>query len=213
MNKKKLSTPKMVHGVGINDASSVIQKNEEIGYSGGKRKRKVVWICPYYSVWTDMLSRCYSDRFQEKYPTYKGCRVSDGWHTFSVFKGWMEKQDWKGKQLDKDLLFEGNKIYSEDTCVFVSGVVNSFTTDCGSARGEWMIGVYWNRGANKFRSRCRNPFTKKLEHLGYFTSELEAHKAWLKRKLELACELAEIQTDETVAKALINRYTNYKVKC
>lgn len=122
----------------------------------------------------------------------------------------MEKQDYNGKQLDKDILFVGNKIYSAETCVFVTPMVNLFTIDSGATRGEWMIGVYWYKGANKFMSRCSNPFTKKREYLGYFTSEIEAHQVWLKRKLELAHELADIQTDERVAKALIERYANYK---
>ena len=59
-------------------------------------------------------------------------------------------------------------------------------------------------------SKCRNPFTKKQEFLGYFTCEQEAHQAWLKRKLELAYELVAIQTDQRVAEALIDRYSNYK---
>lgn len=84
-----------------------------------------------------------------------------------------------------------------------------FTTDCATSRGEWMIGVCWDKKNGKFRSRCRNPFTNKNEHLGRFTSELEAHQAWLKRKLELAHLLAVEQTDERVGKALIERYTNY----
>ena len=121
----------------------------------------------------------------------------------------MVVQDWEGKQLDKDLLFEGNKVYSSESCVFVEGRVNNFITDRGAARGEWLIGVYWDKGAGKFMSQCRNPLTKKKEYLGYFKCELEAHKAWLKRKLELARQLAAIQTDERVGRALVSRYTNY----
>ena len=37
----------------------------------------------------------------------------------------------------------------------------------------------------------------------------EAHKAWLKRKQELAILLAAEQTDDRVAKAIIDRYMNY----
>lgn len=202
---------KLICGIGVNDADYVVVEREEIGYVDGKRKQKIVWECAYYKVWTSMLSRCYSTKYQEKHPTYKGCSVSDEWLTFSNFKSWMEKQDWEGKQLDKDLLFEGNKVYSAETCVFVSREVNMFATDRGAARGEWLIGVYWNKEVNKFKSQCSNPFTKKREYLGLFTSELEAHQAWRKRKLELAYELADIQTDERVAKALIDRYTNYKM--
>ena len=210
MKAKKLGAPKLVCGVGINDADYVTQKWETIEVDG-KQKRNLVWVCPYYRVWNSMLQRCYSYKFQERNPTYKGCSVSEEWLTFSAFKCWMEKQDWEGKQLDKDILFEGSKVYSAETCVFVSSSVNLFTIDSGAARGECLIGVNWHKGAGKFVSRCRNPFTKKQEHLGYFTCELEAHQAWLERKLELAHLLAAEQTDERVSKALIDRYTNMGV--
>ena len=119
----------------------------------------------------------------------------------------MEKQDWEGKQLDKDILIKGNKIYSAETCVFVTPMVNTFTNDQGLKRGEWPIGANYHKASEKFLAQCRNPVTKKLEHLGLFTCEQEAHNSWLKRKLELAHELAAIQTDPRVAKALIDRYS------
>lgn len=205
---KKLDTPKLVYGVGINDADYVVEMKETIEVNG-VQKQKLVWYCPYYRAWKCMLMRCYSSKFQEEYPTYKGCSVSEEWLTFSNFRAWMEAQDFEGMQLDKDLLFEWNKVYSEETCVFVTKMVNTFTTDRGSSRGEWLIGVYWNKPAGKFISQCCNPFTKKREHLGLFINELDAHQAWLKRKLELAHLLASEQTDERVGKALIDRYTNY----
>lgn len=198
---------KLVFGVGNNDADYSVAKTEVVGYVGGKQKRKLVWKCSYYRAWVDMLGRCYSAKYQECRPTYAGCSVSDEWLTFSNFKDWMEKQKWEGMQLDKDLLFEGNKIYRPETCVFVTQMVNSFTIDSGAARGEWLIGVDWHKPSEKFRASCSNPFTKKREHLGLFTCEQKAHEAWLKRKLELAHELAAIQTDRRVAKALINRYS------
>ena len=203
-----MKAKKLVYGVGINDADYVTRKMETIEVNG-VRKKKLVWECHYYRTWKSMLKRCYSPKYQEKRPTYKGCSVSEEWLTFSVFKSWMEKQDFEDKQLDKDLLFEGNKVYSEETCAFVNKTVNLFTTDRGNDRGEWLIGVYWHKRDGRFVSQCNNPFTKKREHLGYFTCEQEAHQAWLKRKLELATLLAEEQTDSRVAKALIERYTNY----
>ena len=205
-----MKTKKLVYGVGINDADYGTQKKETIGYVGGKKKRKQVWICPFYRTWKNMLERCYSTKYQERNPTYIGCTVSDNWLTFTNFKAWMQKQQWEDKQLDKDLLIEGNKVYSPNTCVFVTPMVNTFTIDCSAARGEWLVGVYWDKGANKFLSRCRNPFTKKQEYLGLFTCEQEAHETWLKRKLDLAHELAAIQKDQRVAEALINRYSNYR---
>lgn len=199
---------KLVCGVGINDADYVVQK-WETEHVNGKRKMRLIWSCPFHRTWGHMLKRCYSVKSQESKPTYKGCTVSEEWKTFSNFRAWMVDQDWEDKQLDKDLLLEGNKVYSKETCVFVTQAVNKFITDSAASRGEWLIGVHWNKVAHKFISRCCNPFTKKREHLGSFDSEQEAHDVWLKRKLELAHKLAVIQTDERVAKALINRYTNY----
>lgn len=203
----KPKNKKLVFGIGANDADYTVQKWEETGCIDGKRKRKLVWVCPYYRTWKHMLERCYSDKYQERQPTYKGCTVSKDWLVFTNFRTWMETQDWEGKQLDKDLLFEGNKVYSPDTCVFVSQTVNKFAIDSGATRGEWLIGVNWHKRANKFQSNCSNPFTKKREYLGRFDSEQEAHNTWAKRKLELAHELAAIQTDKRVAKALIERYS------
>lgn len=204
MKKKKL-----VCGAGTNDSDYVTQKFETI-IVDGKQKRKLVWVCPFYQAWTSMLKRCYSIKTQERYPTYKGCSVSTEWLTFTVFKNWMMTQNWEDNHLDKDLLIEGNKVYSPETCVFVSGVVNSFTIDSGATRGDFLIGISWDKKSGKFMSKCSNPFTKEQEYLGLFDCEQEAHEAWSKRKLELAHELAAIQTDTRVAESLINRYSNYK---
>lgn len=198
---------KLVHGVGINDADYVVEKYEEIGYVGGKRKRKRVWACPYYLAWRGMLMRCYSDKYQERKPTYVGCTVSEDWLTFSNFKEWMEKQDWEGLHLDKDILFEGNKVYSAEACVFITPTVNLFTTHDKSSRGEWPVGVCLHKPTGKFHSRCCNPLSGGRESLGFFDCEQEAYEAWAKRKLELAHELAAIQDDPRVAKALIDRYS------
>lgn len=200
---------KLVYGIGINDSDYVVKKWETIGCVNGKRKRKQVWICPFYKAWKSMLVRCYSSKHQERHPTYKGCSVSEDWLTFSNFKRWMEAQDWEGKHLDKDLLFEGNKVYSEETCVFVSSLTNTFVNESNSARGNLPIGVSWFDRDSKYRVNISNPFTKKREHIGYFHCPQEAHQAWLKRKLELAHLLAAEQTDQRVAKALISRYENY----
>lgn len=203
----KPKTKKLVFGVGVNNADYDVTKYETIGYVDGKQKLKQVWVCPYYKTWKSMLMRCYSAKYQERYPTYAGCTVSDDWHTFSNFKSWMEEQDFEGKHLDKDLLFEGNKIYSADTCVFVTKMVNMFTIDRGAARGKWLIGAHRDKEKAKFRAGCNNPFTNKTEKLGTFSCEQEAHQAWLKRKLELARLLADEQEDPRVAKALVDRYS------
>ncbi|CAB5155920.1 hypothetical protein UFOVP150_37 [uncultured Caudovirales phage] len=192
---------KLVFGVGINDADYVVKKMEFIG-----GKRKLVWFCPFYMAWKSMMARCYSPKLHEKYPTYVGCIVCAEWLTFSNFRRWMEVQTWEGRQLDKDILISGNKVYGPEHCVFVDPKTNSFLTDRGAARGEWPIGVTLDRRIGNLEARCSNPFTGKREHLGLFTDPASAHEAWRKRKHELAAMLAEKQADERVAAALRTRF-------
>lgn len=201
---------KRICGVGINDADYIISIRETIGYTdSGRQLQKLIWICPFYQRWHSMLRRSYSKKYHLKNPSYIGCSVIEPWHYFMTFRSWMETQDWEGKVLDKDLLIPGNKIYGPETCVFVSETVNNFLPEANAIRGEWPIGVCYNRQRNKYQANCMDFTTGKLKYLGLYENPLDAHKAWLSFKLEQAKILASMQTDERVAKALIWRYENY----
>ena len=200
---------RLVCGVGINDAGYVTQVKETVSYLDGKLKQKLVWICPFYQTWKSMIERGYSEKIKLERPTYKDVTVCEEWHLFSVFKSWMESQNWEGNQLDKDLLIQGNKIYRHEACVFVSRQVNMFLIDSAATRGGFKIGCNWDRQSGKYRAQCSNPFTGEREQLGCFGDEDTAHQAWLSKKLEHAYALAALQTDERVAKALISKYEKY----
>lgn len=83
-----------------------------------------------YRLWTDMLLRC-TEKFWIKRPTYIGTTCSENFKSYTYFYEWCNKQigfgnkDENGKSwnLDKDLLVKGNKVYSEDTCVFCTSKV------------------------------------------------------------------------------------------
>ena len=198
---------KLVYGVGVNDAEYTAQKFETIGYVDGKQKQRQVWICPFYQTWKNMIDRCFSETNKVRNPTYKDVTCCEEWLLFSNFKRWMEQQDWKGKQLDKDIIIPDNKVYNPETCAFVSRVTNTFVLASEASRGEWPLGVYWSKKAGKLRAKCKNPFTKKSEHLGYFSCHYEAHEVWRKRKHQLAQLVAELETDPRVVEALKKRYS------
>ena len=160
-----------------------------------------------YETWVNMLARCYSNSYKNKYPTYKDCKVCDEWHNYQNFAKWFYEnlpKDGNTYHLDKDLKVIGNNIYSPITCMFVTPVVNLFTTDRGAARGCCMIGASLSKIGGNFKSQCKEPFTGKHFSIGYFDTELEAHLAWRKRKSELAYELAMTQDREEVKQALLN---------
>lgn len=190
---------KLVYGVGINDADYAVQ----LRVKDGKTLH-----CPFYTVWVGVLRRCYSESWKVKYPTYKECTIDVEWHRFSVFKAWMQTQDWQDKVLDKDILIVGNKLYSPTTCVFITSKVNKFCNENNASRGEWPIGVsLYEHG---FHARAKDVRTNKLKYLGTYTSAEEAHEVWVAFKLKQAHILASEQTDGRVAKALIDRYENYR---
>lgn len=190
-----------VFGFGINNATYNVTRHEKIN-----GKWVMVWRCPYHAVWTGMIGRVHDPKYVSKYPTYKHCSIHEDWAYFMTFRAWMMSQDWEGKHLDKDILSRGNNIYSPETCRFVDGKLNMFLTDRKNFRGEWPIGVYWNKSRRKFISQCQNPFTGKNEFLGAFICPNEAHEAWRKYKHYLACKWADIQKDPDIAEALRKRF-------
>jgi hypothetical protein len=168
--RKPLNT--LVFGVGINDAPFVVAPT-----INGLQVTH-----PTYKAWKNMLERCYSSKYKEKYPTYVNTICCDEWLLFTNFARWFTLKYVEGYQLDKDLLIKDNKIYSPDTCIFVPAKINTFITLSNKNRGNFPLGVDLHDG--KFRAKIRKDGVQK--HLGYFITKEEAHRAWQKAKLEQA---------------------------
>ncbi len=198
---------KLVYGVGVNDLPYRTEVREWVTKDGGKRIRKTVFLCNYYTTWTSMLKRCYSEKYLESRPSYTGTSVCGEWLYASAFKKWMEQQNWQGKCLDKDIVVPRSKLYSPETCAFVLAATNTFVIACDASRGMYPIGVYLHKRTGKYLAQCRNPFTEKKESLGYFSTTEEAHETWRKRKHELAQLVANTESDPRVVEALKKRYS------
>lgn len=151
---------KLVYGVGFNDVSPVKIKGKHI---------------KSYLVWRSMISRCYNKNYHKSI-NYVVCSVCDEWLTFSNFKSWMEQQDFEGKELDKDLLVEGNKTYSPETCCFIPQHINKFMTIRGNDRGIHPLGV-----TVKGRTFLACEGSK---YIGSAHNPKDAHKLWQKAKLD-----------------------------
>lgn len=195
---KSIGSPRrLIFGVGINDADYLPTYKD----LDGKQ-----FLCPYYQKWSAMLRRVYCPIFKLEYPTYSDCTVDTAWHSFMVFKAWMETQDWQGKALDKDLLDQGNKHYGPDTCLFVTTALNNLLCLCGSARGQYPVGVSLLKRYKKIRFRARFRFYGKDITLGTFATVEEASAAYVKAKLAYIQELAAAETDLRVKQALLRLY-------
>ena len=166
-----------------------------------------------YELWKNMIKRCYSKNFHEKFPTYSSCSVSENFKYYPYFKEWCNKQagytsqDDKGNafQLDKDILVKGNKVYSEELCVFVPKEINMLMVKCGRKRGDNPIGVFYHNHDKKYVAKCK--VSSKTVHLGYYLTSTEAFIVYKNFKESYIKEVAnkwKDQIDPKVYDALMN---------
>ena len=173
-------------------------------YAGTDHKTKA------YSLWHNMKQRCYNPVTLRRDPCYSGCTLSENFLKFQFFAEWCQTQiGYKqyGYQIDKDILVQGNKLYSEHTCAFVPSALNKFLLANNAARGAYPQGVDEQSGG-KFRARISVDGT--LKHLGYFATPELAFEAYKVAKETEALrwhtrlKAGEFLVDERVILALQN---------
>ena len=134
---------RLVAGVGYNDGTYPSVNTKE------------------HALWRSMLARCYTERNLILKPAYRGCSVSENFKHYTYFYEWCNNQ--KGFKifdehnrmfaLDKDLLSKGNKTYSEDACIFVPMEINNIIVKSDSLRGDYPIGVMYDKERDKYQSK------------------------------------------------------------
>lgn len=189
-NKKSIAFRRPSYGIGINDVDYMV--NIKID---GKNE-----TCPFYVKWLSMIERCYSEKLHKKRPTYIDCLVCDEWVYFSNFKLWMITQDWKDKDLDKDIIKPSNKIYSPEACCFVPPDLNALLTNCNNIKGKWPKGVTFDNRKDSYQARLS--YGMKRVHLGCFKSPELASSAYVKAKVKIILKAALEQTDQRIANGL-----------
>jgi hypothetical protein len=147
----------------------------------------------YYNKWVRMLQRCED----ELKPTYNYVNVCDNWLRFDRFLD--EISDILGYQecikycdyweIDKDILYYGNKEYNQERCCIIPQKLNKFITNKQINNDYCDIGVSYNLKLSKFRSRIHH--NNKIEHLGYFSTIKEASDRYYERKIEILKEYLE----------------------
>ncbi|AGN51459.1 HNH endonuclease [Vibrio phage eugene 12A10] len=220
MNKKRL-----VYGVGINDNPYPVTRYE-INYVNKVKTRKRVWICPYYRRWLGILERCYSEGLHKRFPSYRGCTLSEEWKTFSCFRLWLEKAETSipegftlaDLEIDKDIKCGfSEKVYSETTCTLVHPKVNSFLRGIDNKNQQGLpFGVSQPKDHNskRYTATITDIISGKRRYIGAFYCPNEAHRAWVNAKLEHLSYLKEHGflweecVEESIKLKLTNMYSN-----
>jgi len=188
----------LVCGVGVNDWAGNVKV-------GGKLIRE-------YDLWKSMLRRCFTDGFKQSRPTYEGVTCSKDWLSMTNFVNDVSKMRGYGLigwALDKDILVKGNKLYSKDNCCFVPQEVNSLLTKSDRIRGEWPVGVCFDKATGKFRASLA--VNGKQKTLGYLTTPEEAfqvYKAAKEAQIKAVADKWQHLLDERVFQALMEYEVN-----
>ena len=164
-----------------------------------------------YEYWSNMISRCYSPYMLKKYPTYKTCSVCSEWLLFSNFHKWFQTNYIDGYDLDKDILYKGNKIYSPQTCCFVPHKIKCTINKCQSSRGDLPLGVYYDKSRGKYYASFKRGMKSKF--IGRFSTLEEAFAAYKLTKEQYIKELAEKYFQEgKITKKVYDALFRYEVE-
>jgi hypothetical protein len=166
-----------------------------------------------WRTWVGIIRRTdYRDpKWMKYHPSYEGCTLDPRWYKLSEFKKWIEQwEDYQNKEVDKDILIPGNKIYGPDTCLMVRPIVNSWFMPTNlENNGELPVGVSWNPSWKKNKSP--NPYKtqisligKKRIYLGVYATIEEASASYEKVRKEQIQILIETETDPRVIKAMLD---------
>jgi hypothetical protein len=136
----------------------------------------------------------------EKYPEYIDCEICEEWYNFSNFKLWYDENvlPWKSLgievDIDKDILFKGNKVYSPDTVSLVPKIINKLFISSDSSKSDLPLGVWQEKDKNKYRAGM-NLMGDKIK-LGTFDTVEEAFARYKEYKEDFIKDMAEQYKDK-----------------
>lgn len=175
-----------------------------VGYRGSE---DVDCTSASYLRWHDMIHRCYNVKFHERQPQYGECSVCEEWLNYSNFKIWYDKNIYGDHQLDldKDILFKGNRIYDPAHVVLVPHEINTLFIAGDKCRGDLPIGVSFETSKNKYRATVS--FMGERIKLGTFDNSDDAFKRYKEYKEDLIQDMAEqykCQIPDKAYQAMLN---------
>lgn len=172
-----------------------------------------------YRTWQNMLQRCYDEKHRYKNPTYENCKVCKEWLNYQNFAEWYYKNYYEIKDeimcLDKDILNKGNKIYLPENCVFVPQIINKLFTKSDKSRGEYPIGVNYNKKNKKFVAYCNiydfKENKQKRIHLGYYNTIEKAFQVYKQFKENHIKKIADYYKEQ-IPQKLYDAMYKYEVE-
>ncbi len=166
----------------------------------------------YYKIWYGMLQRCYDDKLHKRQPRYKDCYVEDYWLDFQNICEWLDENYYEVQgermHLDKDILLNGNKMYSRNTCLIVPQRINSLFIYKKNKNSDLPHGIH--RHGSKYRAMCSDDSKKIL--LGTYKTIEEAFAVYKEFKESVIKQVSdEYYSKGLIPKKVYDALYNYEV--
>lgn len=158
-----------------------------------------------YRAWYNMMVRCYEVKNQRFHQSYiNRVVVCDEWHSFQNFAKWYDENKYSCDctlQLDKDILYPGNKIYHPDKCLLVPQKINTLFINRPNKNGL-------PSGITKMKSGYRAQYNE--ENLGTYQTLEEAFGVYAKKKESVIKDVAN-SYKQIISKKVYEALYNYRV--
>lgn len=163
--------------------------------------------CITFRAWQQMLRRVHGASNRD----YSACKIHPDFYEYQTFASWAVKQigyGTPGFHIDKDLLSNGELIYSPQTCVFVPNQINIAIRGIPAKESGLPTGVV-KRGPRFYASYIDKD---KYVPVGGFECPQEASRAYLKAKQRQLTALADEWKDKIDPRAYSALLTFYGVE-
>lgn len=171
-----------------------------------------------YQTWSNMIKRCYDEKYRYKNPTYYDVSCHPDWLYYENFYEWIHSQsnydvikEDLTYAIDKDILHKGNKEYAPDKCCLVPQRVNNLFIKSNKNRGDLPIGVHYQKKNNKYVAQCGGH--ENSRYLGIYSTPEEAFAVYKKEKEREIKQVAQEEFDKgTITKECYEALMNYEVE-
>ena len=205
LRKGRVKNPNKINKLyGIAECDVVVNRSDEEGYKA-------------YTLYRSLITRVYDEKFLLRNENYKDVSVCDRWLKFSNFKSDVFKMKGFDKsisdkwELDKDLLSEGNKVYSPETCCFVPKTLNNlFKIPLNKTDKSLPTNVSRCKGSDRLMVRLQISPTE-YKHLGCFDTLREAFPVYKEALLLRISNLLK-EYDGLLDDRLVFKLENYDVE-
>lgn len=154
-----------------------------------------------FKQWKELMQRCYSDTYKKRNPKSIN-KVCDEWNCYDNFYKWYHEEGFEEGTLTCKTTNPECHYYSKDTCYILPL--------CWVRILSYRHGKGYAERYGKYYVRAKDPTNKDHKvHLGVFDTKQEAHRTFIKWKLEKVVLLKSMYSYSKILTLQLNKYIKY----